>query len=89
MQHRLDAIVERVGDVQTATLVNAVPEPGAFSYELKWDGYRMLAVKAGDAVRLVRPETTGLHEGDGGGGARCRCARHGRVRPRSPAPSRR
>jgi bifunctional non-homologous end joining protein LigD len=50
---RLDAIVERVGDVQTATLVKAVPEPAAFTYELKWDGYRMLAVKAGDAVRLV------------------------------------
>jgi bifunctional non-homologous end joining protein LigD len=50
---RLDAIVERVGDVQTATLVKAVPEPAAFTYELKWDGYRMLAVKAGSAVRLV------------------------------------
>ncbi|MDB4938118.1 MAG: ligase [Labilithrix sp.] len=50
---RLDAIVERVGDVQTATLVKAVPEPHAFTYELKWDGYRILGVKAGAAVRLV------------------------------------
>ncbi|MEA2751527.1 MAG: bifunctional non-ous end joining protein LigD, partial [Myxococcales bacterium] len=50
---RLDAIVERVGDVQTATLVDSVPDPASFTYELKWDGYRMLAVKAGEAVRLV------------------------------------
>ncbi len=50
---RLDALVEQLGDVQTATLVEAVRQPGSFTYELKWDGYRMLAVKSGNAVRLV------------------------------------
>jgi bifunctional non-homologous end joining protein LigD len=50
---RLDALVEKLGDVQTATLVEAVTQPSSFTYELKWDGDRMVAVKAGKAVRLV------------------------------------
>ncbi len=50
---RLDELARAVGEVQTAVLVEAISEPSAFTYELKWDGYRVLAVKAGDAVRLV------------------------------------
>lgn len=48
------ALLERVvAEVMTATLVTRVPEPAAFTYELKWDGYRIVALKAGAAVRLV------------------------------------
>ena len=39
--------------MQLATLVSEVPHPHRFTYELKWDGYRILAVKVGDAVRLL------------------------------------
>lgn len=46
-------IAKAIGQVQLATLVRAIPNPSAFSYELKWDGYRIVAVKAGDDVRLV------------------------------------
>src|SRR5687767_8636949 len=50
---RVSYIASRVAHVQTATLVKEVPSPSAFSYELKWDGYRMVAVKSGAEVRLL------------------------------------
>jgi bifunctional non-homologous end joining protein LigD len=49
----IDDLVARVADVQTAALAKVIPEPDAFTYELKWDGHRIVAVKAGDVVRLV------------------------------------
>ncbi|HVU34118.1 MAG TPA: non-homologous end-joining DNA ligase, partial [Opitutaceae bacterium] len=36
-----------------ARTVAVVPEGGAWSYEIKWDGYRALAIKHGDVVRLL------------------------------------
>lgn len=36
-----------------ATLVEALPEGPEWSYEVKWDGYRALAAKHGEAVRLL------------------------------------
>ena len=50
---RVEQIAKAIGQVQTATLVRSIPNGSAFTYELKWDGYRIVAVKAGDAVRLV------------------------------------
>ncbi len=47
------AIAERVANVQTATLVRSVPDPRNWTYELKWDGYRIVAVKSGARVGLV------------------------------------
>jgi len=49
----LDDLVARASSVQTATLVKSVPQPDRYTYELKWDGYRIVAVKAAGAVRLV------------------------------------
>jgi bifunctional non-homologous end joining protein LigD len=40
-------------DVQLAKLVNAVPEDGNWLYELKYDGYRILAYIEGNNVRLI------------------------------------
>jgi bifunctional non-homologous end joining protein LigD len=45
-------LTAKVRDVQLATLVKEVP-PGAFIYELKWDGYRILAHKSGKDVCLM------------------------------------
>ncbi len=50
---RAERIAKTVGEVQTATLVRSIPSTDAYTFELKWDGYRIVAVKAGDAVRLV------------------------------------
>jgi bifunctional non-homologous end joining protein LigD len=36
-----------------ATLTKAPPTDGIWSYELKWDGYRALALKHGDEVELI------------------------------------
>lgn len=47
----LDALARAYGKVQLATLV-ATP-PVGWSYELKYDGYRILALKAGKDVRLL------------------------------------
>ena len=52
----IDALVARVKrmSAQKATLVDDLPpNPRAFWFELKWDGYRILAVKAGRDVRLL------------------------------------
>jgi bifunctional non-homologous end joining protein LigD len=44
---------QRVWPVQLATLVKELPKRGAdYLYELKFDGYRILAVKAGAELRL-------------------------------------
>jgi bifunctional non-homologous end joining protein LigD len=48
----IDKLVQTYGNVQNATLVDA-PPPGDYVYELKYDGYRILAFKSGKAVRLV------------------------------------
>ncbi|MHB8072345.1 DNA ligase D [Desulfosporosinus fructosivorans] len=40
-------------DVQLAQLVNTVPEGENWLYELKYDGYRILAYIEGDSVRLI------------------------------------
>jgi bifunctional non-homologous end joining protein LigD len=40
-------------DVLLAKLVNAVPEGGDWLYELKYDGYRILAYLEGHAARLI------------------------------------
>jgi bifunctional non-homologous end joining protein LigD len=50
---RVSEIAKAIGPVQTATLVRSIPNPHAFTFELKWDGYRIVAIKAGDSVRLV------------------------------------
>ncbi|HMJ10486.1 MAG TPA: non-homologous end-joining DNA ligase, partial [Polyangiaceae bacterium] len=52
----IDALVARVKrlSVQKATLVDGLPPNAqAWSYELKWDGYRILATKSGADVRLI------------------------------------
>ncbi|OQA48662.1 MAG: putative DNA ligase-like protein [Firmicutes bacterium ADurb.Bin300] len=40
-------------DVQLAKLVNKVPEDGDWLYELKYDGYRIIAYMEGNDVRLM------------------------------------
>ena len=40
-------------NVQLAKLVNAIPEGGGWLYELKYDGYRILAYLEGNNVRLI------------------------------------
>lgn len=47
-----DELLAAFGAVESATLVET-PPAGDYSYELKYDGYRILAVKLGDDVRLV------------------------------------
>lgn len=47
----LDQLTERYGQVQLATLATQTP-PGEWSYELKYDGYRVLALKSKRQVRL-------------------------------------
>lgn len=36
-----------------ATPARALPEGRGWSYEVKWDGYRTLAIKEGSTVRLI------------------------------------
>ncbi|HEY6560528.1 MAG TPA: DNA ligase D [Polyangiaceae bacterium] len=52
----IDVLVARVKGMsaQKATLVDELPANShAFWFELKWDGYRILAVKSGRNVRLI------------------------------------
>jgi len=49
----LDALAREYRDVQLATLVKEVPPAAGWTYELKFDGYRILALKAGRGVRLL------------------------------------
>jgi bifunctional non-homologous end joining protein LigD len=49
-------LIELVGEVETATAakhLSALGDPGAWHFELKLDGYRVLAAKVGDEVRLA------------------------------------
>ena len=43
-----------------ATSVGALPRGPEWSYEIKLDGYRVLALKAGDSVRLLSPRNKDL-----------------------------
>lgn len=47
-----ERLVAALGDVENATLVET-PPPGVYAYELKYDGYRILAFKVGSQVRLM------------------------------------
>ena len=49
----IDELAAFYRDVQLATLVEKVPQGGDWSYELKYDGYRILALKSGRDVRLM------------------------------------
>jgi bifunctional non-homologous end joining protein LigD len=51
--HSLDELAIHVRDVELATLASYVPNAGAYSIELKFDGYRMLAFVGADGIRLV------------------------------------
>lgn len=56
MRSSIEGLVARVArmNVQKATLADVLPpNPHAWRYELKWDGYRILAAKAGKDVRLI------------------------------------
>ena len=48
----LQKLLEEFGAVENATLVDAAPA-GRYSYELKYDGYRILAFKVGSDVKLL------------------------------------
>jgi bifunctional non-homologous end joining protein LigD len=51
---RAEDLRERVWPVQLATLIKEVPKRASdYLYELKFDGYRILSVRAGDGLRLV------------------------------------
>lgn len=47
------ALLEAVGGPALATSVSGIPDPGAWLFEVKYDGYRILAAKAGSDVRLA------------------------------------
>jgi bifunctional non-homologous end joining protein LigD len=49
----LDELASTLRDVQLATLVKEAPHSSDWAYELKWDGYRILALKCGARVRLL------------------------------------
>ena len=53
------ALVGAVGEVERATLVEAISDVKAYLYEIKYDGYRLLAAKAGDEVKMI---TRGGHD---------------------------
>jgi bifunctional non-homologous end joining protein LigD len=46
------ALLEVVGEPMLATAVTSLSDPGSWFFEVKYDGYRLLACKAGDGVRL-------------------------------------
>ena len=50
------ALLTMMGGVEQATLVKgaaAIGDPSKYRFEIKYDGYRVLAAKAGDDVRLL------------------------------------
>ena len=49
----IEAMIAAYGEPQLATLANEPPRHGVWTYELKFDGYRILAFKSGAAVRLI------------------------------------
>ncbi len=46
------ALLDRIGEVGKATLGPLLDVPSAYTFEIKYDGYRLLAAKAEGAVRL-------------------------------------
>jgi len=46
------ALKEAVGDPELATAVTSLSDPSGWLFEIKYDGYRVLACKAGSEVRL-------------------------------------
>ncbi len=46
------ALHELVGEPMLATSATAIPDQGGWLFEVKYDGYRLLACKAGDEARL-------------------------------------
>jgi bifunctional non-homologous end joining protein LigD len=54
-EEKINAAVNPFGraDVQLAKFVSAVPEGGGWLYELKYDGYRIMAFAEGGSVRLI------------------------------------
>ena len=47
------ALLAHVGEVEKATLVDGVDDASKYLFEIKYDGYRVVAVKAGTDVRMV------------------------------------
>jgi bifunctional non-homologous end joining protein LigD len=50
---RARALIDATGDVARATLAAHLPDARAFTFEIKYDGYRIRIGKAGSDVRLV------------------------------------
>jgi bifunctional non-homologous end joining protein LigD len=46
------ALLDAVGEPMLATSVTSLSAPGTWLFEVKYDGYRLFACKAGDSVRL-------------------------------------
>ncbi len=46
------ALIEAVGEPALATAVKSITDPGKWLFEVKFDGYRLMACKAGADVRL-------------------------------------
>lgn len=53
------ALYEGVGEIALATVVSTLGDPADWLFEVKYDGYRLLACKAGSDVRLY---TRGGHD---------------------------
>jgi bifunctional non-homologous end joining protein LigD len=49
----VDDLVAHVRELQLATLTDCIAAPSAYTYEFKFDGYRMMAAKVGADVRLI------------------------------------
>jgi bifunctional non-homologous end joining protein LigD len=47
------ALVEAMGEPMRAKLTTSLVDPDSYLYEIKYDGYRLLAARAGADVRLV------------------------------------
>jgi bifunctional non-homologous end joining protein LigD len=47
------ALVEAMGEPMRAKLATSLVDPDSYLYEIKYDGYRLLAARAGADVRLV------------------------------------
>jgi bifunctional non-homologous end joining protein LigD len=47
------ALVEAMGEPMRAKLTTSLVDPDSYLYEIKYDGYRLLAARAGSDVRLV------------------------------------
>lgn len=47
-----DALLDAIGEVAKATAATRIDDPARYTYEVKYDGYRILAAKAGREVKL-------------------------------------